>query len=486
METHSTDRKPVIYLNGFDYKEKSLIKLFFRPNKKIVSLLQGRDWIKYSVTYRAYVTHNNERCFCLLADLFSNTAILDRKYLERRMHPKAETVSIGNNSSTPCELEHQQKNSTVFLLPLKIEEKEYINIRYKYSREIYTLLKKSGFCSWSKEYKSWIIPASKDDMQKLISLLIPVVTVRTHSSLQIHDVSLRKQLLEQSYCKTNGFITCPDEYLSLLQYRNYSYNTIKTYHYLLLRFFNSFKGKTLKEINEFTETEINKYHEIMREEKSISSSMLNQSVNAIAFYYRNIIKREVSWGNFIRPKKEKRLPDVYSLEDVQIIVNCIENKKHRAVIFLIYSAGLRVSESLNLKITDILSDRKQIFVRGSKGRKDRMAQLSVQALTVLRDYYREFKPEEYLFRGQFGGKYSASSIRKVFEKAKKAAGIDKPGSIHTLRHSYATHLLENGTDIRYIQTFLGHNSSRTTEIYTHISKAKTDKIISPGDLISLK
>ena len=155
------------------------------------------------------------------------------------------------------------------------------------------------------------------------------------------------------------------------------------------------------------------------------------------------------------------------------------------MIFLIYSAGLRVSELVSMKVEDILFDRKMVFVKGGKGMKDRYTTLAESALKMLNDYIKEYKPEKYLFEGQYGGKYSSTSLRKILHRAKQNAGVTTPGSVHTLRHSFATHLLENGTDLRYIQELLGHKNSKTTEIYTHVSTLNISQITSPGDMINL-
>ena len=186
-------------------------------------------------------------------------------------------------------------------------------------------------------------------------------------------------------------------------------------------------------------------------------------------------------GSIPRAKRPQKLPTVFSEEEIIALIGNIENLKHKSVLYLIYSAGLRISESVNMKIADIDSKRNIIVVRGGKGKKDRTTLLSKKLLHMLREYYRQYRPKEYLFEGQSGGKYSIKSIQKTFNAALKKSGIRKKATVHSLRHSFATHLLERGTDLRYIQELLGHNSSKTTEIYTHITSKGMDKIISPLD-----
>ena len=187
--------------------------------------------------------------------------------------------------------------------------------------------------------------------------------------------------------------------------------------------------------------------------------------------------------NFIRrPLSEKRLPNVLSKEEVKSILQTPTNPKHQAMLSLIYACGLRRSELLNLTLKDILSDRGLLFIQQSKGKKDRVVPISNKLIELLRDYYKAFKPKTWLFKGQQSGvKYSESSIQLVLNQAVTKAKIKKPVSLHWLRHSYATHLLESGTYLRFIQELLGHSSSRTTEIYTHVSTRNLQHIRSPFD-----
>ena len=176
------------------------------------------------------------------------------------------------------------------------------------------------------------------------------------------------------------------------------------------------------------------------------------------------------------------MPTVLSKDEVRKVIDSTNNIKHRCIASLLYSAGLRRSELLNLKIKDIDSSRMLIFVKDAKGKKDRYTLLSENALKDLRAYYRQYRPETYLFEGQKSQRYSANSVGKVIERAAINAGVKKRVSAHTLRHSFATHLLESGTDLRYIQLLLGHNSTKTTEIYTHVAKSSFGSIKNPLDL----
>lgn len=201
--------------------------------------------------------------------------------------------------------------------------------------------------------------------------------------------------------------------------------------------------------------------------QSKSLSYQNQLINSIKFFYEHILKRPRTYYQIDRPRKQFRLPVVLSKQEVSAILKEVKNLKHHAILSTIYAGGLRLSELIRLKVTDVDSKRMVITIRQSKGNKDRVVPLSKQLLVELRSYYQEYRPKKYLFEGEKAGRYGKSSVQQIFRRAKNASGISKQATVHTLRHSYATHLLEAGTDLRMIQVLLGHNSSKTTEIYTH-------------------
>ena len=264
-----------------------------------------------------------------------------------------------------------------------------------------------------------------------------------------------------------------------MNFRRYSQNTIKTYADALEVFFRFYKDQAPESLN--IEDIIN-FNTSYILKKNLSASYQNQVINAIKLFYRNRFNRTMEVDFIQRPRREKRLPNVLSKNEVKSILEAPTNLKHRAMLSLIYACGLRRSELLNLTLKDILSDRNLLFIRQSKGKKDRVVPISIKLIEILRDYYKAFKPKTWLFEGQeVGKKYSERSIQLVLNQAVEKAKIVKPVSLHWLRHSYATHLLESGTDLRYIQELLGHSSSRTTEIYTHVSTRNLQQIRSPFD-----
>jgi integrase/recombinase XerD len=261
--------------------------------------------------------------------------------------------------------------------------------------------------------------------------------------------------------------------------QRYSPNTIKTYTDALGVFFQFHSNKDSEQLEIADIIHFNTGY-ILR--KNLSASYQNQVINAIKLFYRNRFNRVMDLNNIQRPRREKRLPNVLSKQEIKAILEAPANLKHRAMLSLIYACGLRRSELLNLSLSDVHSDRNLLFIRQSKGKKDRVVPISNKIIEMLREYYKAYKPKTWLFEGQIPNtKYSEMSLAKVLKQALKKAGNQKPVSLHWLRHSYATHLLESGTDLRYIQELLGHASSRTTEIYTHVSTKNLQQIRSPFD-----
>ena len=263
-----------------------------------------------------------------------------------------------------------------------------------------------------------------------------------------------------------------------LRLRNYSPGTIKTYLQHMTEFVRHF-GRSPSELGR---DDIINYLLHMTEERKVSATYRDQAVSALKFFYGKILKKRIIIDELPRPKKEFKLPAVLSKEEVSRLFAAVRNRKHLAILMLMYSSGMRVSEVVRLRPDDIDTDRHLIRVRGGKGRKDRYTVLSDVVLDTIRDYYMRWRPENFLFPGNRRGSHlSARSVQNVVSGARKRAGIKKQFSTHALRHSFATHLLESGTDLWYIQELLGHKSARTTQIYTHVTRRDIARIVSPLD-----
>lgn len=308
---------------------------------------------------------------------------------------------------------------------------------------------------WSQSLRVWHLPYTEEN--------------RLRFKLPLHSTTIPS---EEGIIQIEKFKQC-------LLSKRYSPSTIKTYSEALKSFLIFFREKPIAEIsNEDVIIYNNEY--ILK--NNLSASYQNQIVNAIKLFFQTIRETKMMVDKIHRPKRSKLLPNVLSKEEIKLILNAHSNIKHKTMLSLIYSCGLRRSELLNLKPADIDSKRGIVIIRQSKGKKDRIAPLSPKILDLLREYYIGFKPKTWLFEGQNENtKYDERSLSNVLKQALTKSRINKPVSLHWLRHSYATHLLESGTDLRYIQELLGHSSSKTTEIYTHVSTKSIQQIKSPFD-----
>ena len=262
-----------------------------------------------------------------------------------------------------------------------------------------------------------------------------------------------------------------------LMVQRYRHSTIKSY----LSHLKSFAADNhLLPPGEVTHDTIRRYIISRSKEGRYSAGTQHQLLNALKFWLEKVEGQEKDFVD-LRPKKRKKLPTVLSVEEVGRLFSAVENLKHRCILKMVYSAGLRLSEIVNLQLTDVQSDRMQIFVRDGKGGRDRYTTLSTKLLKELREYFNQYRPDYWLFEGQNGGQYSKRSVQAILKKAVKQGGVNPNCTVHTLRHSYATHLLEAGTSLRHIQELLGHASSTTTEIYTHVSNAERGRVVSPLD-----
>lgn len=270
------------------------------------------------------------------------------------------------------------------------------------------------------------------------------------------------------------------QFVIILRMQRYADRSIKTYASHLAYFLKvSSKLKT----EDITQKQLEDFIIWLVEKKNVGQSYQKAMIATITKFYKEIFQRNINLKHLYPKRKENKLPKFLTKEEVKKILAATENLKHKAILTTIYSCGLRLSEVLELKIADIKTRENLLLVRQAKGKKDRVVMLSPLLLELLRTYYKTYKPKTYLFEGQEGEKYSERSVQQILKNALIKASIISPASVHTLRHSYATHLLENGTDIRIIKELLGHNNIKTTEIHTHITDVSRTRVKSPLDLL---
>ena len=361
-----------------------------------------------------------------------------------------------------------------------------IALRFGYDEELIALARSTG-ARWSASDKCWHIPDGSLPLKQVYATFKGKAWIdgtgffgELHaeaSSPQRSKAKVPKEVLLSAEQRA-----CLEAMQRKLEIGRYSYSTLRVYTNALKQFLLRFAEKCPTDISA---EDIETYQHELSLKSTVSNSYLNQVVNAVRYYYKDVLGDAQRVKFIERPRSERKLPNVLSEEEVTAILRSVENLKHQCILMLIYSAGLRLGELLALRRTDIIPDRGQILIRGAKGKKDRISLLSPKLLEKLDHYLQEYRPKEFLFEGQNGGMYSAASVQKIFKEAKAKAGITAPASVHTLRHSFATHLLEKGTDLRYIQTLLGHSSSKTTEIYTHVGTKALGNIRSPLEDLDL-
>ncbi|MCH6232618.1 tyrosine-type recombinase/integrase [Cognataquiflexum rubidum] len=358
-----------------------------------------------------------------------------------------------------------------------------LKLIFGYNATLTKTIKSIPYYQWDLKNKWWTIPYSDQFLEEVKRKIGDLGLVMVFEEEEKNTEVVAKV----SHYDIPNYRKCPEEYIHKLEERRYSQSTIRAYVPLFEEFLNHFPDL---DINDFGEKEIMEFSHYLVTVRKVSSSHQNQAINAAKFYFEKVKGGERKYYHVDRPIREKALPEVCSEEEIVAIFKATENLKHKAILMTIYSAGLRISELINLKIKDIDSKRMQIRIEQAKGKKDRYTILSPKTLKILREYFKNEKPSEFLFEGQGSTnekpiQYSARSIQAILKQSLEITRIKKKVTVHTLRHSFATHLLENGTDLRYIQSLLGHESPKTTQIYTHITTKGFDQIISPLDKLDI-
>lgn len=378
-----------------------------------------------------------------------------------------------------------ENHRVVTLKHLLIKDEKQIGLKFYPDKMVQTVIKGLPEIKWSKDFGMAYIKNTKQNLDLIFDDFKGIAWINSsnffnkktnakgNESVSLNSVRNRKT--------KENFRVCPEIFLQKLELKQYALNTSNTYINLFEGFINHFKKWELTHINE---EQIRLFLQgLVHQGKS--DSYINQMINSIKFYYEVVLEMPNRFYSIERPIKKERLPKVISKEEVLAIIQNTNNIKHKCIVSLIYSAGLRRGELLNLKLIDIDSKRMVINVIQGKGNKDRITILSPSVLQELRIYFKVWNPSTFLFEGIKGGKYSPQSVNQLIKTAAKKAKIKKHVTPHMLRHSFATHLLEAGTDLRYIQVLLGHSSTKTTEVYTQVAVNNIKAIESPIELLNL-
>lgn len=346
-------------------------------------------------------------------------------------------------------------------------------IKVKIPYDLYTIkkaIKKMNSSFWHPDQKLWSLTNTKENLDALIKICGKNYIIKTENiPPPIPTSVLNQNAIDALFSLEKALVL-----------KQYSASSIRTYKNMFTVFLSKFMERDLKEISK---EEIEGFLYQLIKKNKISESYQNQIINAIKAFYEHVLKMPREYYTIQRPKKALSIPNVLSSSEVLKIIQAPKNLKHKAILTTIYSAGLRISEAINLRIRDIHSEEGYLYIKDSKGKKDRKTILSQQLLVLLRAYYKEYKPSYWLFEGQTGGQYTASSIRAVFRKAVKDTDSNPWATVHTLRHSFATHCIENNINMRHLQNMLGHSSPKTTEVYTKTIEINNKTIISPLDTL---
>ena len=388
---------------------------------------------------------------------------------------------------------------TITLSQREHKGEERIFVEFFYDKKINDAIRQIAGIKWSQTYKQWHLPSEKNSVNALRQKIDSLATLdistlkkqleekktKKENNAVIKSISLLPKEVATQNASAKAISTINMHVLPLmeehLKLKAYSFSTRRTYlneMRQLLQMLSNIPADELKPAH------LKRYLVFCFEKLQLKENTLHSRINALKFYYEQVLKREKFFWEIPRPKKPIILPKLLNETELAKLFNALTNKKHKAILFTVYSAGLRVSEVVNLKLADIDSKRMQIFVQRAKGKKDRYVNLSPLLLDILRGYIKQSKPKPkaWLFESeQTGIAYPARTVQQIFTNAKHRAGIKKQVGIHSLRHSFATHLLDKGTDIRYIKDLLGHFNIKTTERYLHVSRKQLVNITSPLD-----
>lgn len=349
-----------------------------------------------------------------------------------------------------------------------------ILLRFPYDLNEAAEIKKLSGARWSRTFKAWHLPDTPE-FRLQFGLEGRVEETPNPALASAGGNTVQQKKAAPNIHPINGHVLRKiDQQLKL---KGYSVSTLKTYRNEMSQMVQWMGERAVDDLD--TEG-IRSYLEYCCDGLKLSEHTLHSRINALKFYYEQVLGKEKIFFDVPRPKRPFQLPRVLNREEVAAVINAIQNQKHKTMMMLAYGCGLRVSELTNIKIGDVDGGRKLLFIRRGKGKKDRVVSLSPALLVMLREYFRQYRPAEYLFEGtKKGTRYSIRSLESIMQNAKNHAGVRRAGSVHLLRHSFATHLLDKGTDVVLIQKLLGHNDIKTTLRYLHVTHKDLHNILSP-------
>ena len=469
--------KPQISLTQETHRGHAIVALRFKYDIKIIQVLKGMEGSRWSNTKRFWyfkdgngIVENIKGSLEGIAQINNNG---QKKTMDENTQPKKVTEKpIKTNPCKAKPVQDVQKDEYPILTIEKDVSQNRMFFYFKYNKEWINEIKKLDGAWWHSEAKIWSAILNHSNMERAKKFF-----TSRNSQLTIKDKEIPTRKKQKQKSTIDSSIV-DKKFIVQLKLLNRKENTINNYKSTIAHYLHFFKGDDVASI---PDEKIRDYILDHRERQGYSVSYQRLMVSALKNYYAIVYDRELNSDEIPYPEKSSPLPKVISLEDVGKMIQLTVNPKHKMILLMLYGLGLRRSELANLKVSDIDFKRNTIAILNAKGYKDRTLPLPSALLTPIKNYLRDFLPSNYFLIGQKGGKYSTESILKVVKKAAIKAKIQMTITPHILRHCFATHSLEKGIDLRYVQAMLGHKSSKTTEIYTHVSTKQLNKLSNPLD-----
>ena len=462
------------------FREKKIYCYTFLKNPSLFKWLLKFDYFHYDSALKILYTEARNEILEAIVLAAKGKLAINKSQLHTEFVKKAQECK--KTSAVRFDIPKiDYKGLRIFVKTAVIDGTNYYLLVADQVNKCKNILSELDFVKYDRGLSVFLITHQEKYLLRLLQRVKGTIFLSFHQHVKINSLYLYSVIWSQSYATE---ITVPDAYLIHLKANNYSMNTIQNYYVSFFHFM-YYCYSLKKELNRLSAEEVNALVVRLGMQNSLGTSSTHALINAVMYYYKHILGLSSYKSQIIRPQKERVLPKVMDATIIATIIRSCENLKHKTMISLIYACGLRAGELINLKIKDIDSKRMLVSICKAKGGKDRLVMLSEKLLEQLKIYYLAYKPSNYLFEGQYGDQYSVSSLRQVLATASRKAGLTQKPTLHWLRHSFATHLLEAGTDIRYIQQLLGHSSTKTTEIYTYVSTKQISLIKSPLDNLDI-
>lgn len=468
-----------LYIKSVTFENQEVYQYTFYKNIQLFKWLMNLPHFKYNRTEKLLYTEARQEILDFIEVASKGKLVINKSNLYKEYVAKAQNKPSAGLAR--LEVPKYHFNIRLYVKTALIENVHYYLMTSEHVNKCKEALAKLDFICYNRRLSAFLMPLREANLLNLLKAVKGSIFISPHQHVTIQSLYLRSFFWKQAY---QTELLVPEDYLKHLKSKNYSLNTIQNYYIAFFNFIYYCESLNTN-IQDISPSQVNDIVLKIASHNGHSTSTTHLMINAVLYYYKNILNKAEYKCEIHRPQKEKALPKVIAKEDIEKILNSCTNIKHKTMLSILYACGLRAGEIINLKVNEVDSKRMIITISKGKGYKDRTVMLSEKLLEKLKEYYLIYKPVTYMFEGQYGDQYSISSLRQVLNESCRKAGFKQKATLHWLRHSFATHLLEAGTDIRYIQQLLGHSSTKTTEIYTYVSTKHISQIKSPLDSLNI-